>query len=147
MNGENEKNSIRGLVALHSGGHPLFAACEKYSIVGKCTLRDETKKLVEFDGADVFFTLKDDGKWASPFRVMGYKRGAVAYDRVLIQKGQTEILLFEVFHQLAPQALQGLGRDAVRAHAGEVERGLELPRTRGILRPIGGNFETKCRGF
>ena len=60
-------------------GMPLFAACEKYSIVGKCTLRDETKKLVEFDGADVFFTLKDDGKWASPFRVMGYKRGAVAY--------------------------------------------------------------------
>ena len=56
--------------------------CEKYSIVGECTLFDETKKRVVFDGADLFFTLKDDGKWASPFRVIGYKRGAVAYDRV-----------------------------------------------------------------
>ena len=33
----------------------------------------------------------------------------------------------------------------MRAHAGEVERGLELPRTRGILRPIGGNSETHAK--
>jgi len=60
----------------------VFSSCEKYSIVGECTLVDETKKRVVFDGADLFFTLKDDGKWASPFRVIGYKRGVVAYDRV-----------------------------------------------------------------